>query len=137
MELKGDKMEVTFILPLILLPGVALLIVSTAARYGQLHDEVHRALDHAEAVERADLRQRARYFRDALVALYACVALFALASLSGVLFEVLDRGPRPAVIGLTSIGIMSLLYAAYALIREALLSLDIIERHLKPTDTPK
>jgi len=33
-------MELSFILPLTLLPGVALLITSTAARLGQLHDEL-------------------------------------------------------------------------------------------------
>lgn len=37
-----------WITPLLLLPGVALLIVSTAARFGQLQDEFHHLLDHEE-----------------------------------------------------------------------------------------
>lgn len=32
--------------PLILLPGVALLTVSTSARFGQIQAEFHRMLDH-------------------------------------------------------------------------------------------
>ena len=125
-------MEITFVLPLALLPGVALLIVSSAARYGQIHDEVHRLLDHADAADRSDLRRRARYFRNALVALYLCVACFALASLTGVLLEAVDLPSRPAVVALTALGCLSLLYAAAQLIRETLLSLDIIEHHLNP-----
>jgi len=37
-------MELSFILPLTLLPGVALLITSTAARLGQLHDELRQRI---------------------------------------------------------------------------------------------
>lgn len=125
-------MEISFVLPLALLPGVALLIVSSAARYGQIHDEVHRLLDDADA-NRDDLRRRAHYFRNALVALYLCVAFFALASLIGVLLEVLSIPSRAGVVALTSLGCLSLLYAAYQLIRETLLSLNIIEQHLSHT----
>jgi hypothetical protein len=35
--------------PLILLPGVALLIMSTSVRFGQVHDEFHVFLDHPDA----------------------------------------------------------------------------------------
>ena len=34
--------------PLLLLPGVALLIVSTSHRFAQLHSEFHRLLDHPD-----------------------------------------------------------------------------------------
>jgi hypothetical protein len=63
---------------------------------------------------------------------YMCVALFSLASLAGVLLEVFGVASRGGVIGLTGLGCLSLLYAAVQLIRETLLSLDIIERHLLP-----
>ena len=36
--------ESVWLTPLILLPGVALLIISTSARYGQVHSEIHRLL---------------------------------------------------------------------------------------------
>jgi hypothetical protein len=41
---------VSWNLPLVLLPGVALLISSTSVRYGILHDELHHILDSMEAV---------------------------------------------------------------------------------------
>lgn len=36
----------TWITPLLLMPGVALLILSTAVRYNRLHDEVHETDEH-------------------------------------------------------------------------------------------
>jgi hypothetical protein len=72
--------------PIILLPGVALLTVSTAHRFGQIQAEFHRLLDHpdshAQIVARS-LLIRARLYRDALASLYASVGLFALGSLLG------------------------------------------------------
>ena len=72
--------------PLILLPGVALLIMSTSARFGQLDDKFHRLLrDHDEHARRLcrQLVRRAGLFRNALLGLYLSVGLFALASLLG------------------------------------------------------
>ena len=56
-------MEITFVVPLALLPGVALLIVSTSARYAALHDEVHRLIDRHDTDSMADVRRRARLFQ--------------------------------------------------------------------------
>ncbi|WP_457651566.1 DUF2721 domain-containing protein [Rhodocaloribacter sp.] len=118
--------------PLILLPGVALLILSTAFRFNRLHDEMHELLEHAgrtsEDVVRR-LMRRAFLFRNTLVALYVCVALFALASLLGVLLLEWSDASRWVVLGLLGAGIGCLAYAALALIRESTLSLDIIEEH--------
>ena len=56
--------------PLILLPGVALLIISTSARFEQIHNEFHRLLehpdDHSKIVAR-NLVLRSTLFRNALV----------------------------------------------------------------------
>ena len=38
--------------PLVLLPGVAMLVMSTSARYGQIHQEFHHLV--AEKVRRED-----------------------------------------------------------------------------------
>lgn len=52
-----------WITPLLLMPGVALLILSTAVRYNRLHDEVHEAekrhVGHA-VIHDATLAFRAR-----------------------------------------------------------------------------
>lgn len=118
--------------PLILLPGVALLIMSTTMRFNRLHDEVHVLLDHAHPVAEGEverLMRRARLFRDALVALYVCVGLFALASLLGMVMVAWSAASRWIVLGLLALGIASLLYAAARLIRESVLSLTIITAH--------
>ncbi len=72
--------------PLILLPGAALLVMSTSIRFNRLHDEVHQLAHHEQEAPPgalADLLRRARPFRNTLVALYVCVGLFAVASLPG------------------------------------------------------
>lgn len=126
--------EISYILPLVLLPGVALLIVSTATRYGQLHDELHRLMDQAEVQRLAHLRQRARRFHNAISGLYLCVVLFALGSFAGLTLELLGLPPEWLVAGVTGIGCLSLLYAASQLFRESLLSLEIIEHHFSSLD---
>lgn len=123
--------EISYILPLALLPGVALLIVSTAARYGQLHDELHRSLDHPHTTQpSAHLHQRARYFHWSLGGLYLCVVLFALGSFGGLLLELLGLPPQWVVAAITGVGCVCLLLSAIALFRESLLSLTVIEQHL-------
>ncbi|RMF61316.1 MAG: DUF2721 domain-containing protein [Bacteroidetes bacterium] len=118
--------------PLVLLPGVALLILSTSVRLNRLHDEVHELADHPGAVSPVEverLMRRARLYRDALVALYVCVGLFALASLLGIAGAAWSAASRWIVLGLLALGIASLLYAAAGLIRESVLSLTIITAH--------
>lgn len=69
--------------PIIALPGIALLIISTSARYTRVpeelhHLEAHRTGPHLRRLART-LLGRAVLFRNALVGLYLCVTLFALA----------------------------------------------------------
>ncbi|MBT8400428.1 MAG: DUF2721 domain-containing protein [Rhodothermia bacterium] len=117
--------------PLILLPGVGMLILSTSSRYNRLHDEVHDVIDHDShaTIPMGQLLTRGRLFRNALVALYTCVALFSLASLLGVVAEEIGAGSEWVVLSLLILGIASLSLAAILLIREALLSFRVIESH--------
>ena len=119
--------------PLILLPGVALLIMSTSMRFNRLHDEVHDLLDaHHEAhpTTKKNLLLRARLFRNALVSLYVCVGLFGVASLVGML-AALWYGETSAwvVLSITALGVLCMTFAAVELIRESLLAAEIIEDH--------
>ena len=123
--------------PLILLPGVALLVMSTSSRYGRIHDEVHHLFAHGEKaspIAIARLRVRARLFRDSLLALYVCIGLFSLSSLFGML--ALTWLPGAEWIGATILvsGIAFLFGATVQLIRESSLSLGIIEDHLLQLD---
>ena len=68
--------------PLLLLPGAAMLILSTSIRLNRLHDEVHHQTEqqHSPSKEIIDhLLMRAKYFRNALVLLYSSISIFAVA----------------------------------------------------------
>jgi hypothetical protein len=115
--------------PLVLLPGVALLIVSTSARFGQLHGEFHRLLDlpHGQAkVLSHQLMRRCVLFRNSLVALYASVGLFAFGSLLGGVVNLWQPESLWVVGGATMIGIGCVVFAAIQLVREAVICLDVL-----------
>lgn len=114
--------------PLILLPGVALLIISTSARFAQLQTEFHRLLDHPDAHARIlsrNLLKRSALFRDALVALYSSVALFAFGSLLGAVVNLWRPESLWVVGGTTILGIACIVFASLQLIREAWVCLRI------------
>lgn len=119
--------------PLLLLPGVALLILSTSLRYGQIHDEFHH-LDGSDQHSKATakiLLHRARLFRNALVYLYSSFASFCLASLLGGLATQWMSISGLTVLILTCAGILGLVVASITLVRESRLSLDVIEAHFQ------
>lgn len=124
--------------PLILLPGVALLIMSTSARFGQIHTEFHRLLDqphaHAKIVARHLLR-RSVLFRNALVSLYTGVGFFSVGSLLGGFVNYWRPGSLWVVGGLTMVGIGCVVYASVQLIRESLLCLQVIMDHTEQLES--
>ena len=125
---------VSWLIPIILLPGVALLIMSTSLRYGQIHEELHHMLEMGERVSGnyfAHLYQRARYFRDALVTLYISVSLFSLGSIIGAIVELMTGPSDIYVLIMSGVGILALIYASLQLVRESLLSLRVLEHHLE------
>lgn len=126
-----------WITPLLLLPGVALLIVSTAARFGQIQDEFLHLLDHPEQHAKIIARrliQRARYFRRALAGFYASVVFFTLASLLGGVADSLHPSALWIVNVLSIIGIAAVVFGAITLTLESALSLRVIEEHGRRID---
>jgi hypothetical protein len=120
--------------PLILLPGVALLIVSTSSRFSQLQGEIHRLLDHPDAhakILSRHLLMRSGLFRDALVALYGSVGLFAFGSLLGGVVNLWRPESLWVVGGATMIGIGCIVYAAVQLMREASVCLRVVADHIE------
>lgn len=122
--------------PLILVPGVALLILSTSVRFNRLHDEIHLLGKHGE--DQLDvlesLMRRGKLFRNALIALYLCVALFSLASLLGAVSEALPLASSWGTLSLLIPGIACLVFASVVLIAESRLSFRIIEAHRPRSD---
>ena len=121
--------------PLLLLPGVALVIVSTSARYQRLHEELHHLFDDTgepdEDLSREALRLnvRAGYFCSALVSLYVASALLSLAALVGGLTRTWAGLSYWSLVVLFCAAIATVLYALIQLIREARQSLAILQYH--------
>ena len=118
--------------PLILLPGVALLIVSTSARIEQLHADFHHLLEHPDAhakILSRSLIKRSRLFRDALASLYVSVGMFALGSLVGAFVNFFWPTSVWVVGSFTVFGIGCVVFAAVQLVRESLICLDVIREH--------
>lgn len=124
--------------PILLLPGVALMIISTANRYGEIQTEFHYLLDHPKFQNEIVTRYlviRSRYYRDALVSLYLSVCVFSAGSLLGGLVNLLAPGIMWLVGGLILLGIFFLTYASVQLLRESHLSLKIIDDQAKKMKT--
>ena len=112
--------------PLLLIPGVGLLVLSTSARFGQLHQELSRqqSTGHSRAVKH--LCQRARLLHLALVSQYVSIAVLALSSLLG---TIANRWIQTVVWipqTMTFLGVVFILYAAIQLIRESKLLVTVI-----------
>lgn len=121
------------ITPLLILPGVGILVMSTSVRSGQVHEEIHRILvssqDHG-ACCLPRLQRRAVHFRNALVGLYLTVALLALAGLSAGIDALMTGSGAVITVFLTCGGILILLWASAQLVLESLQSFDIVRAHL-------
>ena len=129
----------SWLTPLLFISAPALMILSTAARYAQLHGEIHFLQDHGHAGAGRDvcntaLWKRAICFRNALVALYSAIAIFAIASLLGAIVSNWWSHALQWVAALTVVGIGAVIFAAVSLVREALLSLRIISLHFDNLD---
>jgi ABC-type glycerol-3-phosphate transport system permease component len=126
--------EASWLTPLLLLPGVAILIASTATRSSEVHAEIHRLLqetsDAAKTCAQHEL-QRSRYFRNALFSLYVSVGLFTLTCLIGGILHTWLQVSTIVEVILTILGVLSALYAALQLAREALVSSDTIQAHVE------
>ena len=125
--------EIIWLAPLLILPGIGLLIMSTSNRFSTLHDEIHHWLDGGHdiaVIEQAHLVTRATHFRNALVALYISVFIFVCASLVGAVLDFMTMSGDVVVFGIAAIGIVAVGYASSELIQESLLSLQVIQSHV-------
>ena len=112
--------------PLILLPGIGLLIMSTAARFSQLLAHVPTpAQDGHDVIAKRDdhIWPRLYYFRNALASLYLSAGIFTLASLLHGLFKIAAVNAMWLVLLLSFGGFGCLLFACYQLFRESLICL--------------
>ncbi len=112
--------------PLLLIPAVGLLVLSTSARFGQLHEEYRRHRGEHDSRALKHLCKRASLIHSALVSFYTSVAVLAFASLLGTLsdrwFKSLTWIPQ----AMTFVGVVLILFSAIQLIRESRLLITVI-----------
>lgn len=112
--------------PLLLIPAVGLLVLSTSTRFGQLHEEYRRHRGEHDSLALKHLCKRAGLMHSALVSFYTSVAVLAFASLLGTLsdrwFKSLTWIPQ----AMTLLGVVLILFSAIQLIRESRLLMTVI-----------
>ena len=128
-----------WVTPLLLMPGVGLLVMSTQARYGLLHAELHRLIEHhpSDDTLARTLILRGRLFRNALVCLYGACAVFGLGALLGGVAEQNHVMAERVALPLTLVGTLLLVAASAILVWEASLSFKILEYHERELRPPR
>lgn len=125
----GIAQAAGWLTPLLLLPGVGMLIMSTSVRYGQLHEELHRLIERDAPMSELETRhflRRSKLFRNAFVSLYASIICLAASGLLGGALSLSEAAEQDAALVITGVGIALIVYAALALCREAIMSTDAI-----------
>lgn len=127
--------QIVWVTPLLLMPGIGLLIMSTSARFGQLHLEFDRLTATAHSGHwtflAEELMRRAEHFRSALVSLYLSIACLGLAGLTGGFLDLLGGPAQSATMVLTCLSIFLLLFALGHLIVESFLLLGVLRDDLE------
>lgn len=124
---------ITWLMPLFLLPGIGVLLVSTSARYSQIHSEVHALVHEGRSLPDRFVQHlylRAKLFRNALVSLYIGAVTFAVGSIIGVVVDIAGGNSDAWIVEFTTLGIGCLIFAAASMIREPMLVLRVFEYHL-------
>ena len=117
--------------PLILLPGIGLLILSTAARFGQLQSQLIQ-LNRRPSPESNrlghSLYKRGRCFRKALSGFYLSGVAFTLSSTINGLNTILPfEVPLGGIIAVSFVGFAALLIGSGYLVRESFTSVDVVD----------
>lgn len=126
--------EVVWVTPLLLIPGVALLIMSTASRFSTMHSEMHHWLAHTHPIDARlvdSLERRGWHFRNALMALYAAIGLLASGGLVGGGLHLVEVAADLPVTVFTALGILLTCFAVVQLIFETRLLLRVVEIHAR------
>lgn len=115
---------ITWATPLLVLPGVGLLVMSTSARYARLHDELHHHIHQMRCSPQVMKRLllRGHLFQYALVVLYGACSLLALSGLAGGL-----ELPLAVSSTLLGLGVLALVVATVLLMRETMVSFEVIK----------
>ncbi len=124
----------SWILPLTFIPGVGMLVMSTASRFHNVNGLIRDGLSQGEDQPyMLSLYLRSRRLSRALVALYISVGAFAVAALFGKLttLAAIERAAHYLADALVLVGVLCVLDASYNLIRESLIAFRSAERECR------
>ncbi len=121
----------SWITPFTFIPGVGLVILSTANRFHHVNNVIRSfSKDQGDREYLRMLLQRSKYFHRALTALYVSMGSFAVSALLGNLGLYMLEGERIWVYltsGLTTLGVGAFVYCSVKLMQESALSFKMIK----------
>jgi hypothetical protein len=123
-----------WLIPLTLIPGIAILIISTSLRNNQARSEILKLIAEKKDSERKsrtiDNLKRQLYFRNAFISFYISIVLLVLASILGTLPNTITNLNLLTMI-LICLAALCLVYASIQLISESLIATRLIKESVE------
>lgn len=123
-----------WLIPLTLIPGIAILIVSTSLRNNQARSEILKLIAEKKDSERKsrtiDNLKRQLYFRNAFISFYISIVFLVLASIIGTLPDKITNLNLLTMI-LICLAALCLVYASIQLISESLIATRVIKESVE------
>jgi hypothetical protein len=123
-----------WLIPLTLIPGIAILIISTSLRNNQARSELLKLIAEKKDSERKsrmiDNLKRQLYFRNAFISFYISIVFLVLASILGTLPNTITNLNLLTMI-LICLAALCLVYASIQLISESLIATRLIKESVE------
>jgi len=123
-----------WLIPLSLIPGIAILIVSTSLKYNQARKEILKLITEKKDSERKSRRinnlKRHLYFRNAFISFYISIVFLVLASLIGTLADKITNLNLLTMI-LICLAALCVVYSAIQLILESLIATRVVKESVE------
>ena len=123
-----------WLIPLSLIPGIAILIVSTSLKYNQARKEILKLITEKKDSERKSRRinnlKRHLYFRNAFISFYISIVFLVLASLIGTLADKITNLKLLTMI-LICLAALCVVYSAIQLILESLIATRVVKESVE------
>ena len=122
------------LIPLSLIPGIAILIVSTSLKYNQARKEIFKLITEKKDSERKSRMinhlKRHLYFRNAFISFYISIVFLVLASLIGTLADKITNLNLLTMI-LICLAALCVVYSAIQLILESLIATRVVKESVE------
>ena len=123
-----------WLIPLTLIPGIAILIISTSLRNNQARSEILKLIAEKKDSERKsrtiDNLKRQLYFRNAFISFYISIVFLVLASILGTLPNTITNLNLLTMI-LICLAALCLVYASIQVISESLIATRVIKESVE------